>query len=74
MYIDYGNSEMVSVSSVKELLEEFKTLPSQALMCSLHGVSAASGHWSEDAGHILEDLILERVNMAIVMAKDKAGR
>ena len=42
-YIDYGNSETVSLADVKVLKPQFAILPAQALSCSLAGCKAGTG-------------------------------
>lgn len=48
-FLDYGNTEIVSVANVKELKETFRGLPAQAVKCSLHGIVPTSGMWNNDA-------------------------
>jgi tudor domain-containing protein 1/4/6/7 len=73
-YLDYGNSETVAVSNLKELREELRTLPAQALLCGLHGVVSTSGKWSDEAAVSFEDLLFEDEYVATVMAKDQASK
>ena len=42
-YIDYSNSETVSLADVKVLKPQFAILPAQALSCSLAGCKAGTG-------------------------------
>ena len=37
LYVDYGNSETLSLNEVKVMPSRFRQLPSQAIQCCLHG-------------------------------------
>lgn len=46
-YIDYGYEECnIATSKVREIPEDFRTLPPQAIRCCLHGVKPKNIHWS----------------------------
>ena len=42
-FIDYGNCEVLQKTEVKDLTDQFRVLPAQAVHCGLHGISG-SGH------------------------------
>ncbi|KAK7099992.1 fap1 adhesin-like [Littorina saxatilis] len=73
-FIDFGNNDTVSVGNVKELKEEFRSLPAQAVSCALSGVRPSSGQWSEDASAKFEDVVMENEYTATVIEKVKNGR
>ena len=49
-YVDFGNSERVSIFNCRKILDGFLVLPSQALCCSLTDVEPidAEEGWSEN--------------------------
>ncbi|CAH1803308.1 unnamed protein product, partial [Owenia fusiformis] len=49
LFIDYGNSEKVHVSILKEVQPEFLDVPAQAIKCKLHGVEPVGAKWGADA-------------------------
>ena len=59
-YVDYGNTETVSRSSVRELPGEFQSLPWQCVACCLAGVSCGEGDWSEEANTAFEELVISK--------------
>ena len=71
-FLDYGNTDTVSVRHVKALKEEFRGHPAQAMNCGLNGV-APSAEWTEDASAAFEDMVMEHEYTATVMKKS-AGR
>ncbi|XP_077977103.1 RING finger protein 17-like [Glandiceps talaboti] len=58
LYIDYGNSEVTSMSNIRVLQEEFKKPPPFAMCCSLAGIQPAGGKdWTKTACEFLVTLI-----------------
>ena len=55
-YVDYGNSDSVPRSSVRELPAEFQTLPWQCVSCSLAGVHCQGDEWSEEVNDAFQEL------------------
>jgi len=47
-FLDHGNSEEMTVKSVKQLLTKFSELPIQGIACVLSGIGSPDGNWSED--------------------------
>lgn len=41
-YLDYGNSESVKNTSMRQLTKTFAELPAQAIRCSVDGLAGAS--------------------------------
>jgi tudor domain-containing protein 1/4/6/7 len=61
LYIDYGNSETVSVGQLKKLQSKHCELHAVAFKCHLSGVNPVEGSdWSADAIAKLEELIMEQ--------------
>lgn len=42
-FIDYGNCEVLQKTEVKDLADQFRMLPAQALHCGILGISG-TGH------------------------------
>ncbi|XP_073540761.1 tudor domain-containing protein 1 isoform X2 [Phyllobates terribilis] len=49
LYVDYGNTEDVSVDKLCKIPSSFLELPFQAICCSLSGVKPDGETWSEDS-------------------------
>ncbi|XP_066992259.2 tudor domain-containing protein 1 [Anabrus simplex] len=47
-YVDYGNSEVVTLSDLWNMEPRFLSLPRHAILCSLEGVKPANSVWSPD--------------------------
>lgn len=71
LFIDYGNAERVELNQIKELKPEFLTLKKQAIKCSLHGVKAVDGDWSEEAVVEFEDICADKILEVEVIGKDE---
>ncbi|XP_060086316.1 uncharacterized protein LOC132565637 [Ylistrum balloti] len=59
-FIDYGNSELVDLRSVKHIQKEFTSLPLQAIRCCLSGVKCSGSAWSEKAMEDFETLTTDK--------------
>ena len=57
-YIDFGNCEIVDLSSVKTLAPAFYSTPAQAARCRLYGAEEKT--WSESECEMFEGLVLEK--------------
>ncbi|XP_076440382.1 uncharacterized protein LOC143279929 [Babylonia areolata] len=66
-YMDYGNSDTVSKSSVRELLAEFEALPWQCVSCSLAGVSC-QGDWNDQAAAAFENMVASKSMTADILS------
>ena len=67
LFVDYGNSENMQVSNVKELAAEFQTLPVQAVECALSSIEPHkyySEGWSEEAIKKFEELCCDKTLLA----------
>ena len=60
-FIDYGNSERVELSDMKELKPQFFNLAKQAIKCSLHGVRPIDTEWSEESTFEFEELCADKI-------------
>ena len=56
MFVDFGNSDTVALSELRELENKFRQLPAHAVCCSLSGVCplSKSGDWNGDEKKFLE--------------------
>ncbi|XP_070540049.1 tudor domain-containing protein 1-like isoform X2 [Ptychodera flava] len=55
-YVDFGNQEIVPLTAIKRLDEQFTLLPKQANKCAIAGIVPKDGSWSEDATAALKTL------------------
>ncbi|XP_070558426.1 uncharacterized protein [Ptychodera flava] len=65
-YVDYGNSEWLSITSIRQIQEEFLRLPFQAVECFLAGIEPTleeGQSWPEDALKLFEE---ETVNKRLI--------
>ena len=60
LYVDYGNTESLPISRIKELKLQFESLPQQAVSCCLYGVKPNVPSWSERAIKEFEDAIVDK--------------
>jgi tudor domain-containing protein 1/4/6/7 len=56
-YIDFGNSDSVAKSSVRELPAEYQSLPWHCVACSLSGVQHHGQDWEDEASAAFEELV-----------------
>ena len=66
-YIDYGDSAVVPVSSIRALMPEFSNLPAQAVQCCLKGFVLRTGPEN------FKDLVLEQEFKAQVVSVKSSG-
>ena len=65
-YIDYGNTEVLEIASLKVLEPEFTSLPVQALKCRLANLQSPSHvEWNGDAIEKFEEAVIEQQVSAI---------
>jgi len=72
-YIDYGNTEDVPMSDVKELDPQFCVLPAQALRCSLEGIAPLVGTWSPECVKKFQEAVLEQDVQVTFLRRDVSG-
>ena len=67
-FVDYGNGEWLTANKLKILSRDYLELPAQAVECSLSGVTARNGDWTEKAISEFEDTTFNKTLMAQVMS------
>lgn len=68
-FVDYGNTEVVSMSNIRSLSKDFKMLPRLAFKCSLAGVKPKDGEWSERACEYFSHAVIDATVNVHVAAK-----
>ena len=72
-FVDYGNTDTVDASTIRQLPSGYFTLPVQALHCHLAGVVPTTGSdWSDDAAVFFEELLGDSTHSAKVVSVDKS--
>ena len=70
LYIDYGNSELVSVSRLRRLKTQFTHCPAMAIQCSLFGITPRTGStWTDEAVDSFRSLTGENEFEMVTMGK-----
>lgn len=59
-FVDYGNTQRIQTSQLKELKQEFITLKTQGLKCGLDGIVPTNKIWSQKALEDFEDLTIDK--------------
>ena len=72
-FIDYGNSEMINVSKIRQLKPEFMKLKSQGIKCGLDGVVAKDNAWSDKSVEDFEDLTIDKHLVAKIINRSSDG-
>ncbi|KAF8782794.1 Tudor domain-containing protein 1 [Argiope bruennichi] len=72
-FIDYGNTDTVPISKIKELQREFFNLPPQAIRCKSYNVSPKSGSWSDEDIETFREMTLEKSFVAQFVESDENG-
>lgn len=75
-YVDFGDSEEVTLQDVCGLEKAFLRLPFQAIGCALAKVAPRGGAWSEEASLLFEQLTYAaqwKVIMARPIAREEGG-
>lgn len=73
--VDYGYQRCVPLqrlSELKKLPEELSKIPRLTLSCSLRGVRAAAGRWSEEAALFFKELVCQK-NLQIFFRERLSG-
>ncbi|XP_063688018.1 tudor domain-containing protein 1-like [Bolinopsis microptera] len=72
LYIDYGNSELVPVSSLRRLKTQFTHCPAMAIQCSLFGITPRTGStWTDEAVESFRQLTGENELEMVTMGKSQ---
>ena len=53
-FVDYGNADIISKSNVRQLTDEYATLPAQAVQCKLSSVDVSDAKLDEASDALLE--------------------
>lgn len=72
-FLDYGNIATVSAGNIRELREQFRSMPAQAVKCSLNGVTSASDKWTDDVAIAFEEMVLGKEYVITVVSKEPSG-
>uniref|UniRef100_A0A3B4TSE8 Tudor domain containing 6 n=2 Tax=Seriola dumerili TaxID=41447 RepID=A0A3B4TSE8_SERDU len=72
-FVDYGNAEVVDRMNIRTLPDKFKKLPMLALKCTLAGVGAKDGRWSQSASEFFIKAVKDKVLNVHVTAKYDDG-
>jgi len=67
VFVDYGNSEVVSLNEVKDPEKDFMQLPQQAILC---GLDATKDHWSAGEVNIFKSVALDKSFNAKFIIRD----
>ncbi len=73
LFVDYGNSEEVPLSSLKVLSRDYFALPAQAISFSVSTIAPSEGDWSEEACDSFVNLVYEKVLNCTVVCLDVDG-
>ncbi|KAI5628523.1 RING finger protein 17, partial [Silurus asotus] len=66
-YVDFGNTETLSVKDLRQIKDEFFALPAMALWCSLDSVMSVGGAWSQESINVFRELTDQK--LVTVLAK-----
>ncbi|KAL5017454.1 hypothetical protein ScPMuIL_007043 [Solemya velum] len=56
-FVDFGNSDVVSLESIRKPLQSYYSLPAQAVMCCLKGLKPVRDNWTADAKDSMYNLV-----------------
>ena len=68
LFVDYGNSETLSVSRIKRLTDQFLALPPQAIECTMEGVRPTESDWPEDVVSCFEESVADKQLEVLVVS------
>ncbi|KAL3883135.1 hypothetical protein ACJMK2_029428 [Sinanodonta woodiana] len=68
LYVDYGNSELVSLDRLRCLPPKYMSLPAQAVRCKLHDISPPVGmlSWRKEALQVVAQCISQKPIFACI--------
>ena len=75
-FLDFGNSELLDLSEIKELKAEYVPLPALALKCALAGVRPPKGHsnFPPESIEKFESLTIDKHLIGLVTAIDEDSK
>nr|XP_046229723.1 tudor domain-containing 6 isoform X2 [Scatophagus argus] len=68
-FVDYGNTEVVDRSNIKNLPDDFRKLPCLAVKCTLAGIRPKDGRWSQNACEFFIKAVTDKTLNVRVIAK-----
>ncbi|KAL7887966.1 hypothetical protein AOLI_G00029400 [Acnodon oligacanthus] len=68
-FLDYGNTELVDCSNLRELPLRFQKLPALAVKCALYGIQPNGGSWDRKSTLFFSKAVLDKVLDVHVLAK-----
>ena len=69
-YVDFGNTETLTVDGIRLIHSKFMKLPAQAVVCTLSDIiPKGEGDWSEGAISLFSELTLEKQLIACFKMK-----
>ena len=60
LYVDYGNTETLPITRIKELKPQFECLPQQAVSCCLYGINPTGPSWTEQAIEEFQNAVVDK--------------
>ncbi|XP_036438490.1 tudor domain-containing 6 [Colossoma macropomum] len=68
-FLDYGNTELVDCSNLRELPLRFQKLPALAVKCALYGIQPSGESWDQKSTLFFSKAVLDKVLDVHVLAK-----
>ncbi len=71
-FIDYGNTEVVTVTDIYEIDEQFLSPPAQAVLCTLNQLLNPNGRgepWKEEAVEFFKEQVSKRETVEVTVVK-----
>ena len=72
-FVDYGNTETISVSKIRKLKPEYLKMKSQGVKCGLDGVVAQNKVWEDKAVEDFDDLAMDKHLVAKIINRSSDG-
>ncbi len=73
LFVDYGNSEEVLLTSLRTISSDYVALPALAVSFSIQTVAPIDGDWSQEACNLFANLVQEKVLNCTVIVLDVDG-
>ena len=65
-FVDFGNSENVSLYDTRRITDALAVVPKLATRCALHGMEEPTGNWSAECVDFCNELMLNKRGSAII--------
>lgn len=72
-FLDYGNTEIVSLDDVRRIKSTFLALPRQAVRFILSNVRPVDEVWSKEACDLVKEMMLENVVQIDIVSEEDSG-